>query len=80
MSRGFEGRVALVTGAGRGIGRAIALGLAAGGARVGLVARSVTELNETASLIRDAGGEATAIPGDLNVSSEIAGTPRAWSV
>jgi NAD(P)-dependent dehydrogenase (short-subunit alcohol dehydrogenase family) len=70
MSRGLEGRVALVTGAGRGIGRAIALGLAAGGARVGLVARSVTELNETASLIRDAGGEAIAIPGDLGTVDE----------
>jgi NAD(P)-dependent dehydrogenase (short-subunit alcohol dehydrogenase family) len=65
MSGEFEGRVALVTGAGRGIGREIAIGLAAGGARVALVARTRTELDDTAGAIRGAGGEAIAIVGDV---------------
>ena len=47
--------VAIVTGAGRGIGRAIALSLAAEGASVGVFARTEQEIAETAALISDAG-------------------------
>jgi NAD(P)-dependent dehydrogenase (short-subunit alcohol dehydrogenase family) len=61
----LEGRTALVTGAGRGIGRAIALGLADAGAVSALVARSVDELDETAELVHARGGRAIAIPADL---------------
>jgi NAD(P)-dependent dehydrogenase (short-subunit alcohol dehydrogenase family) len=65
MSAPFEGRVALVTGAGRGIGRAVALELAASGTRVGLLARSFDQLEEVAETVRDFGGLATVLPADL---------------
>jgi 3-oxoacyl-[acyl-carrier protein] reductase len=58
-------QVAIVTGAGRGIGRAISLALAGAGARVALAARSREQLDETAALIQRAGGQAIAIPTDV---------------
>lgn len=61
----FRDRTVLVTGASRGIGRSIALRFAEEGARVGLVARSETELLSTASLVEQAGARAIAIPTDI---------------
>ncbi len=63
--------VALVTGAGRGFGRAIALRLAAEGARVAVTSRSQGEIDETASLIRSAGGEAIALRGDVTDRADV---------
>lgn len=62
----LKDRVALVTGGGRGIGRAIARALAAQGARVAVTARSADELDEVIGAIHAAGGEAIALPTDLS--------------
>ena len=61
----LNGTVAVVTGAGRGIGREIALHQAQGGAKVAVLARTPREIDETASLITGAGGAAIAVPVDL---------------
>jgi NAD(P)-dependent dehydrogenase (short-subunit alcohol dehydrogenase family) len=67
----LNGEVALVTGAGRGIGRAVALRLAASGAKVGLMARTTSEIGEVAAEIRAAGGEAHEVPGDVTVADDV---------
>jgi 3-oxoacyl-[acyl-carrier protein] reductase len=61
----LETQVALVTGGGRGIGRAIAQAPAAAGAVVAVVARSADELAETVRLIEHSGGRSLALPVDV---------------
>jgi NAD(P)-dependent dehydrogenase (short-subunit alcohol dehydrogenase family) len=65
MSRPLDGRIALVTGASRGIGRAVALELARAGAHVIALARTQGALEELDDAIRIAGSEATLVPCDL---------------
>jgi len=65
MTQPLSGRVAVVTGASRGIGRAAALGLAEAGAHVVAVARTVGGLEELDDEIRTKGGAATLVPIDL---------------
>ena len=66
MTKPFEGKLALVTGASRGIGAATAEALAAAGAHVILVARTAKSLEEVEDRIHAAGGSATIAPLDLS--------------
>ena len=68
----LTGQVALVTGGGRGLGRAFALALAGAGAQVAVTARTAAQLAETVQLIERAGGCALAIPGDVSVPDAVA--------
>lgn len=65
MSRDVRGRVVLVTGASRGIGKRLALRLAKLGAKLALTARSVDDLNALAAEVRALGAQVEAVPGDL---------------
>lgn len=64
-------RVAIVTGGGKGIGRAIALGLAASGAKLVVAARTASDIEAVADEITNAGGEAIAQTTDLMQSDQI---------
>jgi NAD(P)-dependent dehydrogenase (short-subunit alcohol dehydrogenase family) len=76
----LDGKVALVTGAGRGIGRAVALALAAAGAEIVANSRTPGELESLAGEIAGAGGRARILPFDVTDSAgaraAIAGLPR----
>lgn len=69
---GLEGRVALVTGAGRGLGRSIAAALADAGAEVWLLARTGDELEQAAAAIRATGGRALPVACDVTDSGAMA--------
>jgi len=78
----LAGRRALVTGAGRGIGRATALAMVAAGARVAICSRSAPELDAVAGEIAAAGGTALPLPADLMsrpaLQAAVARLTEAW--
>jgi NAD(P)-dependent dehydrogenase (short-subunit alcohol dehydrogenase family) len=67
----LSGRVAIVTGAGRGLGRAAALGLSRFGAKLVVVSRSADEVEAVAEAIKTAGGEALALTVDTSRKSDV---------
>jgi NAD(P)-dependent dehydrogenase (short-subunit alcohol dehydrogenase family) len=67
----LDGRLAVVTGASRGIGAATAEAIAAAGAHVVLAARDRRALEAVAHRVRDAGGEATAVPTDVSRAGDV---------
>jgi 3-oxoacyl-[acyl-carrier protein] reductase len=68
----LQNKVAIVTGAGRGIGRAIAVALAQAGCRVVLSARTVVQIEAVQDEICESGGQALAVSGDLTRDDDIA--------
>jgi NAD(P)-dependent dehydrogenase (short-subunit alcohol dehydrogenase family) len=78
----FTGKVAFVTGAASGIGRAAAVAFAAEGAHVAILDRSEDALQQTAEAVRSAGGEVLAIACDVSspdqVESAVARTVEAF--
>ena len=67
----FTGKVAFVTGAASGIGRATAVAFAAEGARVAILDRTADALKETGEAVKDAGGEVLAIACDVSVPEQV---------
>ena len=72
MAQSLHGKTALITGASRGLGKAMALALAGAGATVALVSRDEAKLNEVAKEIRDGGGCAEAFAADVSDEAQVA--------
>jgi len=68
----LDGKVALVTGGGRGIGAAIARGFGESGASVAITARTEDQLREVAKDVEGFGGQAVVVPGDVNADGFLA--------
>src|SRR5438105_3570937 len=77
MSGKLAGRTAVITGASKGIGKSVAMVLAAEGARVALVSRDAALLETVAAEIGAAGGEAAPFPADITSEEQVRGVERA---
>ena len=72
MAQSLHGRTALLTGASKGLGKAMALALAQTGARIALVSRDAAKLNIVAQEIRDGGGSAEIFVADVSDEAQVA--------
>ena len=66
-----SGKVALITGASKGLGKTMALALGEAGAKLVLISRDERRLTETAEAIRSAGGEAEVFPADVSREEQV---------
>ncbi len=73
----LDGRVAVITGASKGLGKAIALALAGAGAHVALVARDRSQLDETTAAARNAGADAETFVSDVTDEAQVAALAKA---
>jgi NAD(P)-dependent dehydrogenase (short-subunit alcohol dehydrogenase family) len=71
MSGKLNGKVALISGSSKGLGKAMAVAMAAEGAKIALVSRDLGQLNQVAAEIRTAGGEARAFQADIGVEEQV---------
>ena len=69
--RKLAGKTALITGASKGLGKALALSLAGAGATVALVSRNIDQLNESSRAVQDAGGNARVFQADVSDEAEV---------
>jgi NAD(P)-dependent dehydrogenase (short-subunit alcohol dehydrogenase family) len=67
----LDGKVAVITGASKGLGKAMALALAAEGARIALVSRNLEQLNEVGRAVKNAGGEARVFQADVAEEDQV---------
>jgi len=67
----LQGKVALITGASKGLGKAMALALAEAGARLALVSRNLEQLNQTANAVRKLGADAAVFQADVTSEEQV---------
>jgi len=67
----LNGKVALITGASKGLGKAMALALGGAGATIALVSRNIEQLNETGRAVKEAGGEARVFQADVSDEEQV---------
>ncbi|MBZ5592121.1 MAG: SDR family oxidoreductase [Acidobacteriia bacterium] len=67
----LDGKVALITGASKGLGKAMAMALGAAGAHIALVSRNVEQLNATARAVEDVGGAAHVFQADVSEEEQV---------
>jgi len=78
MSTGkLQGKAALITGASKGLGKAMALAMAEAGARLVLVSRNLQQLNQTAAAVRELGAQATVFQADVTDEAQVLGVQKA---
>ncbi len=76
-NRKLQGKTALITGASKGLGKAMALALAEAGARLALVSRNLEQLNDTAAAVRKLGAEAVVFQTDVTDEAQIKSLAKA---